>query len=192
MLPNFSQNLRHEPFPHALKLNALSEENNAALLNWLENDAPWTLKIAEFYQQYEFSFHDLALPPPLDVLFAPDSVAMLKQSVEQIFGVSLSQKVDIAAHKLVGAQVIRIHNDYIPGQETHRVLIQLNRGWEETNGGILMIFSDRNPESLASAFLPLNNSAFAFAISPKSFHAVSTIKSGERYTVVFSFFKDDN
>lgn len=116
---------------------------------------------------------------------------MLRRNVEQLFGVSLSSKVDISAHKLVGAQVIKIHNDYIPGQETHRVLIQLNRGWEEANGGILMIFSNRNPESLASAFLPLNNSAFAFEISPKSYHAVSTIKYGERYTIVFSFFKGD-
>lgn len=191
MLPNFKHSIRTEPFPHGLELNALSDEKNELLLDWLENRAPWKLKIAEFYQQYEFSFHDLALPDQLRDIFSEESVKKLRKNVEQLFGVCLSSKVDIAAHKLIGNQVIRIHNDYIPGQETHRVLIQLNRGWEEANGGILMLFSGRNPESLANAFLPLNNSAFAFEISPKSFHAVSTINFGERYTIVFSFFKGD-
>jgi len=192
MLPTFSQDLRRTPFPHALELTALSEENNALLLDWLESEAPWRLKIADFYQQYEFGFQDVVLPAQLKNIFSEDSVAKLRRNVELLFGVSLSSKVDIAAHKMVGSQIIKIHNDYIPGQETHRILIQLNRGWEEANGGILMIFSDRNVDSMANAFLPLNNSAFAFEISPRSFHAVSPIKSGERYTVVISFSKDDH
>ncbi|MNR42533.1 hypothetical protein D3C85_1610590 [compost metagenome] len=52
-----------------------------------------------------------------------------------------------------------------------------------------MIFSDSTPGNVSSSILPLHNTAFAFEISPRSFHAVSTINSGERFTVVLSFFK---
>jgi hypothetical protein len=35
----------------------------------------------------------------------------------------------MSAHKLTAGQTIRIHNDWIRGEETHRVLIQVNDGW---------------------------------------------------------------
>ncbi|MBN6716022.1 2OG-Fe(II) oxygenase [Pseudomonas capsici] len=190
-LPNFINTPRMAPFPHALQENALSDVDSEVLLTWLEGDAPWKLKIAEFYQQYEFSFHGLQLPDRINRILSTEAIRRLRENIEKIFRVNLSERIDITAHKLIGSQVIKIHNDFIPKQETHRVLIQLNRGWTEENGGILMIFSDRTPESLSSAFLPLHNTAFAFEISPRSFHAVSAINSGKRFTIVFSFFKDE-
>lgn len=189
MLPEFMVSPRLQPFSHAIQESALSESDSLAILEWFETSAPWKLKIAEFYQQYEFSFHDLQLPEQIAKIFSASAVSELRKNVERTFMANLSSKVDITAHKLIGSQVIKIHNDFIPGYETHRVLIQLNRGWVEDNGGILMIFSGNTPESLHSAFLPLHNTAFAFEISPNSFHAVSTINSGERFTVVFSFYR---
>lgn len=188
-LPKFSDTPRLRPFPHALQEQAISETDSQVILNWFETSAPWRLKVAEFYQQYEFSFHDMQLPEQIAKIFSKAAVSMLRNNIESSFEVELSDKVDITAHKLIGSQVIKIHNDFIPGQESHRALIQLNRGWAEENGGILMLFANNNPESLHSAFLPLHNTAFAFEISPSSFHAVSTINSGERFTVVFSFYK---
>ena len=188
-LPEFSQALRPQPFPHAIQEKALSDADSQAILDWFETSAPWKLKIADFYQQYEFSFHGLHLPESINAIFSTVSVGALRKRVERLFGVNLSAKVDICAHKLISNQVVKIHNDFIDGQETHRVLIQLNRGWTEEYGGILMIFSKNTSESLHSAFLPLHNTSFAFEISPKSFHAVSSIKHGERFTLVFSFYK---
>jgi hypothetical protein len=37
--------------------------------------------------------------------------------------------VDVATHRLSAAQTIRIHNDYLNGQEAFRLSIQLNDGW---------------------------------------------------------------
>ncbi|WP_022652485.1 cyclophane-containing peptide 2OG-Fe(II) oxygenase YhhC [Aquaspirillum serpens] len=184
--------LRMFPFPHLIRDDALLYQESETLLHWLEQDAPWKLKIAEFYQQYEFSFDGIQLPEEVANIFSESSINNLRRSIENLFKVNLSRKVHIVAHKLTEGQVIRIHNDFIPGEESHRVLIQLNRGWTEENGGLLMLFSENKPESLTNAFLPLHNTAFAFEISSKSFHAVSSINSGERFTIVISFFKEKN
>ena len=84
-------------------------------------------------------------------------------------------------------QTIRIHNDYLDGEETHRLLIQLNAGWDRKQGGLLMLFGDKRPESLARTIVPTHGSGFAFEISQASFHAVSSITDGERFTLVYTF-----
>jgi Rps23 Pro-64 3,4-dihydroxylase Tpa1-like proline 4-hydroxylase len=95
--------------------------------------------------------------------------------------------VDVSAHKLTSGQTIRIHNDWIGGEETHRLLIQLNDGWSIENGGLLMLFGSRAPEDVRSITEPAHGSGFAFEISERSFHAVSTIKAGQRFTLVYTF-----
>ena len=73
------------------------------------------------------------------------------------------------------------------GQETYRLLVQLNRGWHDEQGGMLMLFSSASPDDVRRIIRPLHGSAFAFRITPQSFHAVSTVRSGERFTLVYSF-----
>lgn len=67
------------PFPHALQEDALSDVDSEVLLTWLESDAPWKLKIAEFYQQYEFSFHGLQLPDRIDRVFSKEAIKKLRK-----------------------------------------------------------------------------------------------------------------
>ena len=182
--------LRTSPFPHVCINHAFDHNVSLEILDWLENDAPWSLKIADFYEQYEFSFADLDLPPNIKPIFSSTSLESLCHKIEKLFGVKLSNQIDITAHKLVEGQRIRIHNDFIPNRETHRVLIQLNRGWSEENGGVLMLFGSRQIADLHSVFIPAHNTSVAFEISPTSFHAVSPISSGDRYTLVFSFYRE--
>lgn len=179
-----------EPFSHFRKLNAVSESNSSEVLNWLECDAPWCLRIADFYEQYEFSFHDIGDgPKTVLALYSSPIMSSLKLVMERKFGASLQDRIDLTAHKLVPGQTIKIHNDYIPGQETHRLLIQLNRNWSEEDGGLLMLFAEDKAESLHTLVPPINGSVFAFQISPVSHHAVSTVHGGERYTLVYSFYE---
>lgn len=169
---------------------ALREKDSDALLEWLETDAPWRLRKASFYEQFEFSIVDADLPEHLDALFSPESITALKHNVEQAFDAHLDDKIDITVHKLVSGQRIRIHNDFIPGQETHRVLVQLNRGWSDSNGGALIFFNSQNASDIHRIFRPLHNTGVLFEISPRSLHAVTPINSGERFTLVFSFYKN--
>ena len=175
------------PFEH-LVAPTVMPSSCIECLTWLEDEAPWTLSTTDFYEQYEFSLQHVAMPSFLQQLISPNALASLRHQLFKLFRRSLSECVDVTAHKLVYGQTIRIHNDFIPGGESHRLLLQLNRGWEPEHGGYLMLFSGPEPESLSKVIEPFNGSIQAFSISAHSYHAVSTVHSGERYTIVYSFY----
>ena len=179
-----------EPFPYLTAVEGLGEVMSSAFLEWLENEAPWKLVETDFYEQHEFSLLDAPLPRHLKFLTERHFLCDLRAKVEGAFGRRLSERIDCTAHKLVEGQTIRIHNDYIPGAETHRLLLQLNRGWSDAQGGYLMLFNSQDPSDVHRVFLPANDSVVGFAISERSHHAVSTVHGGERFTIVFSFYDD--
>lgn len=189
MFPDISSvSLEREPFEHFLIPIAMDEVLQLKCLDWFELNAPWSLTETDFYEQYEFSLVGIDLPPSISCLSSRVTLDALRENLSNLFGVQFRPTVEIAAHKLVREQTIRIHNDYIEGAETHRVLLQLNRGWVEENGGYLMLFSGPEPEYLSKIIFPKSGSIQGFAISPRSHHAVSTVHGGKRFTIVYSFF----
>ena len=175
-----------QPFEHFMGHGVQSDAGHE-WLDWLETDAPWELTTTDFYEQYEFSLLHASLAPVVQYLACPESLTSLRHRMARHFRHPLSERVDVTAHKLVPNQTIRIHNDFIPGGESHRLLLQLNRGWEPEHGGYLMFFSGPEPETVTKVMEPRHGSVQAFAISPRSYHAVSTVHGGERFTVVYSF-----
>jgi Rps23 Pro-64 3,4-dihydroxylase Tpa1-like proline 4-hydroxylase len=178
-----------EPFHYWISPEALDPDVSRMVLAWLEADAPWKLVQADFYEQFEFSLWDVQLPAGLAVLRAPSFLASTKKRMAELFDVELRDHFDITAHKLVPGQRIRLHNDFIPDAETHRLLIQFNRGWHDANGGLLLFFNSADPADIHKIFRPVHNSAVGFAITATSYHAVSTVHAGERYTLVYSFYE---
>jgi Rps23 Pro-64 3,4-dihydroxylase Tpa1-like proline 4-hydroxylase len=186
---NFSSfELITEPFQYGVSSKAFSSSVDKMILQWFETEAPWKLVETNFYEQFEFSFLDVQTPSYLSFLQDDGFLKYLKKRVEGLFRVQLDSQIDLTAHKLIPGQRIRLHNDFIPGQETHRILIQLNRGWKDEDGGFLIFFNSPNPEDIHRVFRPIHNSVVIFAISPSSNHAVSTVYSGERFTLVYSFY----
>ena len=179
-----------QPFPHFVSPMALADEIGGSTLEWLESNPPWKLVETDFYEQYEFSFWDVILPSAISILKDRSFLAAIKSQMERQFNVRLSQSFDFTAHKLITGQTIRIHNDFIPGQETHRLLIQLNRKWCDSDGGYLLFFDGSRAEDVSKVFRPTHNSAIGFEISRESNHAVSTVHRGERFTLVFSFYAE--
>jgi len=179
--------LRSEPFPHTATAGLMANDLADATLRWMETDAPWTLRVASFYEQWEMHLNAETLPVGLASLVAPTTVKRLAHTMLQPLTREEVELIDVTAHKLIAGQTIRIHNDYLAGQESHRLLIQLNRGWTDCLGGLLMLFGSARPEDVRRAVRPLHGSGFAFTISPRSFHAVSTIHGGERFTLVYSY-----
>ena len=181
-----------EPFPYFVSREGFSREASLNILAWLEGAAPWRLVETDFYEQYEFDFLDARLPSDLAFLQEELFLDEVRTRAASIFRAELSERIDLNAHKLIKGQRIRLHNDFIPGQETHRLLIQLNRGWEDEQGGLLIFFNSAEPADIHRAFRPCHNSVVGFAISPNSNHAVSTIHGGERFTLVFSFYEKNS
>ena len=177
------------PFDHFVA-SGMEPGAGQAWLEWLERDAPWEIAATNFYEQYEFSLLHTPLAPVVRSLASEETLTTLRRQMTRHFRHPLSERVSVTAHKLLPHQTIRIHNDFLPGGESHRLLLQLNRGWQPECGGYLMFFSGSDPESVARLVEPMNGSVQAFAISPRSYHAVSTVHEGERYTLVYSFYPD--
>ncbi|WOH82137.1 cyclophane-containing peptide 2OG-Fe(II) oxygenase YhhC [Bradyrhizobium sp. BEA-2-5] len=178
---------RQAPFPHAVAGQALDSDLAENVLKWFETTAPWRLRVESFYEQYEMNLHEAELPQEVAPVLSDERVDSLRRQLLNPIEPQELILTEVNAHKLLPGQTIRIHNDYIGGEETHRVLIQLNRDWTDDCGGILMLFSGPTVEEVARLIRPRHASGMAFEISPTSYHAVSTIRSGERYTIVYSF-----
>ncbi len=183
--------IKTEPFAYFLLSKAFSGEESSLILNWLETTAPWKLVETDFYTQYEFDLKGLELPERIAFLYERYFLDSLIKEFENLFSMKLSGEVDLTAHKLIAGHTIRLHNDFVPGRETHRLLIQVNREWHDENGGFLLFFNSPAAEDIHRIIRPVHNSLVGFAISPKSNHAVSTVYNGERYTLVYSFYAAD-
>ena len=160
------------------------------LLSWLEAGAPWRLVEADFYQQYEFRMFDACLPASLAWLVSPDELGCLRNEFGRALGCRLSERMDFVAHKLMPGQRIAVHNDHILGGETHRLTVHLNRGLQDSEGGFMMLFDDVAGNEVHRILRPVPCTAIGFEIGSTSYHAVSRLHSGERYTLVYSFYAE--
>jgi Rps23 Pro-64 3,4-dihydroxylase Tpa1-like proline 4-hydroxylase len=175
------------PFPYCYDTQVLLGGMDLLVYEWLSQTDLWRITHADFYDQYEFSLWDVALPQALQALQSQATVAAITAKFREVFHLSDIQLVGITAHKLVDGQRIAIHNDYIEGEETHRLVIHFNPNWSEENGGLFMIFASPQVEDLSKVILPIHNSAIGFEISRRSHHAVSTIHGLTRYSIVYTF-----
>lgn len=180
-------NFNEVPFPHFSSERILKDDLARDLLEWLKATSLWHYTETNFYTQYEFSLLDLGLPPQLKSLSDQKFIQHLKQHFYSMFKTDRLELVGITVHKLVDGYKMGVHNDFIGKEESHRLVVQLNDGWTEVNGGYLMLFNSMNVNDLAKLIKPLHNTGIGFEISNASYHAVSTVHDFERYTLVYTF-----
>ena len=181
--------IESSPFPYLTSSSVLQEGLEKELYKWFENTNTWTLTKEDFYTQYEFALDKAELPEALKSLISNETIETIKSTLENSFNVKSLTTVSIVAHKLVNGHRIGIHNDNLNGEETHRLIIQINPNWTAHNGGFLVLFNSMNVEDVSKVVKPLNNSAFGFEISEKSYHAVSTVYNYSRYSIIYTFKK---
>lgn len=184
--PDLSQRIvREKPFRYATVHECLETNLGDEVLAWFEHDAPWHLKRTDFYEQYEFSCLD-STSPIASHLTSSAVLDAVRSEMMDIFGRAFEEPISVVAHKLLEGQRIGIHNDYLVGEESHRLVIQLNHGLSDDDGGFLMIFNSDDPADIARVMRPIHVSGFAFEISSASFHAVSEVHGGVRYSLIYS------
>ena len=176
------------PFRYILWQRCLPLSLERALLEWFESNAPWQLVTTDFFEQYEFSVSNATLPDYVSQLISLENLTVLREDISEIFKVTLDERIRLVAHKLMPGQRIGIHNDYLAGEETHRFIIQINRGLLDEDGGYFMLFNSFDPEDIHRIIRPVSGSAIGFEISENSNHAVSQLHGGQRFTLVYSFF----
>lgn len=178
--------IENQPFKHFAVNVILNNGLEVDIHNWFEETDLWGLTEMDFYTQFEFSLFDVQLPEALKCLISEETLARIKNEFSNAFGSLNYEIVGVTAHKLINGHKIGVHNDFIGDEETHRLLIQINPGWEDDNGGFLMLFNSQDSQDLNKIVRPLNNTGFAFEITDKSYHAVSTVYDYSRYTIVYT------
>ena len=190
---NISKDIPLEIYPYKPFFSnySIDECLKESIQNWLLNDAQWNLVEASFYTQYEFSLKDTELPHFLKFIISTEYLSDLKARMEKIYAVDLLDNIDVVAHKLTKGHVIKIHNDFLNEdsiKESHRLLMHFNSNWNVENGGLCMIFTNNDASSIHNIIVPTGNLLQSFEISENSHHAVSEIYSGERLTIIFTFY----
>lgn len=179
-----------QPFNHFSVAAVLKNRLDEKLLQWLEITDNWEFTETDFYTQYEFSLLNVEVPEDIRVLLHEQTINDIINEFAKVQPELSLELVGLTVHKLLDGYKMGVHNDFIGSEESHRFLIQINAGWEEENGGYLMLFNSMNSEDVTNIISPLNNTGFGFEISPKSFHAVSTVYDFLRYTLVYTFKKN--
>ncbi len=181
--------LADAPFPHATFERCLPEAAGELVLGWFESSAPWNHVSTDFYEQHEFSCFE-STDPVAEILSSDGLIGALRHELSSLFGQRLRPEATVVAHRLLPGHRIGIHNDHLEDGETHRFVIQLNRGLCDADGGLFMLFNSRDPSDIHAILRPVHLSAFAFEISPTSYHAISEMHGNVRYSIVYSFFAD--
>jgi len=185
---DLSSTVSHDsPFPHFSSTSVLNSGLDEKIYDWFQSTEEWTLVETDFYEQYEFSLLSIILPKEIKFLIEPVLLNTITNKFTEAFQVSGFQLVDVVAHKLVSSQHIGVHNDYINGEETHRLVLHFNPQWRQEHGGFLLLFNSSDANDMSKIVSPVNNSAFGFEISKISHHAVSKIHNFIRYTIVYTF-----
>ena len=179
--------LRLAPFAHTTAIQVIQTDLANEALRWMESEAPWSLRVADFYEQWELHLEPGDLPRSLLPLLAPPTVDNLKRAMLGPISDDDLELTEVTAHKLVAGQTIRIHNDYVEGHESHRLLIQLNRGWSDAQGGLLMLFGSPRPMMSGALFGHCTPQPWHSKISGELVSRCLVIQSGERFTLVYSF-----
>ena len=175
------------PFRYAEFDICLPQSSADPILRWFETTAPWNHVQTDFYEQHEFSCWDESCAAAA-FLTNDQLISRLRHDLEAIFRHSLRPEPTVVAHRLVPGHRIGIHNDFLEDGETHRFVLQLNRGLCDADGGFFMLFNSPSPSDIHAILRPTSLSGFAFEISPTSYHAISQMHGNVRYSVVYSFF----
>jgi hypothetical protein len=179
-----------QPFPHFTVSKMLDWHYAHGVLDWLERCDCWTHRRKDFYEQYEFELAGRVLPRSLSILTGSRFLGALVAFCEACFGERLFSGVSISAHKLVAGHYIGIHTDRPStqcGMETHRLVLQLNGGGQTLKGGDLELFERRDAMRPQRSYPAQHNSGVGFKLSARSYHAVSRISAGDRYSLIFTF-----
>ena len=178
------------PFPFAVSPAYFEEATAATLLDYLDTATVWQLHPKAFY---EHRFDPRARDSDL---FPHDLLMDARKSVEAGLDTHLSSRMLVYAHCLRPGHSMRLHTDDPANPRssglTHRLVVHLNRQWSEDSGGQLVFFGSRDPDDVRRVFPASHNYAVAFAMSDRSYHAVTEVRSGVRYTLVFSFRETDS
>lgn len=169
---------------------ALPVAGHDTLARWLRKRRPWKSTDGGFYRSDEWGVSGGAELPEEGPGDAPAPIwrCWAERCAARLFGEPLVLHEPIALHRLLPGHGVGIHTDQpLPGEETHRIVITFCEPRAPAAGGHFVLLDGDRPQD-AFALIPLRtNAAVAFRLGKASYHAVTSVRAGARYSVVMSF-----
>lgn len=182
--------VRSSPFLHATVGSVFGDELADELGAELARFDGWRLHRGEFFEQYEANLLGLRDAGAGFASLTPGTLDALRERVATLMATEFEPRVKVIAHRMDPGQGIGLHNDDPQGDdETHRLVINFGETAGDGDGGHLVLFSDATIEAVDRVFRPVHNAGLAFAASSESYHAVTEVRAGVRYTIVCSFWQ---
>ena len=166
----------HQPFDYFTCDDALPAPLLKQLCASYDRPLNWQHHTDSFYRAYLCDVSEL-----LDEGFCQ----ALSARMAALVGMPLTSTVRATLQRMEAGQYALPHTDRpLPGYEAVRLVVQLNPGWEDGDGGLLCIHPDEQGAQTARTHPPRWNSAFGFAMGPRSFHSVQPTRAARRTVVL--------
>lgn len=182
--------LARTPFPHFTIPKLFDDVTAGAMLDWLEQEAPWAVETSKFYTQHGCDdIVQRVVGTKVEAIGTPEVFHLISSHLERIFGTALSRnRFRLGAHRMVQSHRIGIHTDNPSGgTETHRLVLTFNRGFDDSYGGQLALIGLDDPSENLVIVPPLHGAATAMELSANSWHCVAEVMVGTRYSLLYSF-----
>ena len=168
-------------------------ESNFAMgcLHDIERVAAWNRVETEFYSQDEYILGkegDRDMGGSLTRLMRTFSSIEMRSWIARAIGCIVAVPPTAVAHRLRRGDYIGFHNDYRKDGEMIRLVLMLGNGNNE--GGVFVAMGGNdagNGNEALEAVFQEHNRLLAFCVSRRSYHLVTEVNEGDRYSVVFSY-----
>lgn len=175
--------VHHTPFEHCVISNWLTKTEEISVLETLEQDIGWKRQRAHFYTHSSVDLSQVEPSSDFSPICSREKLSTLKLLMEQTFHRSFCNEIRVWIHKMTPGDGIGIHNDNCDSEL--RVVLQLNRGWHAHQGGLSVFLSRKRSDFIERIYLPVSNSVIAFPTTRASYHAVTDVMEGTRFSIVY-------
>ena len=173
------------PYLHLRLYPVLDSDDASRVLCWLQQTDAWRRDVRSFAPHDSFALTPAAVPPEAEQAVSPHLLRELRSVLQSRLGVALKPYSLVEAHRTTEQDHIGLHTD--EGVNEVRVALNLKSGWTESHGGILSLQDRPVGPRKRVEYCPFHNSATAFRTTATSYHRVSPINGGRRYTLLYRF-----
>lgn len=154
-------------------------------LSWLRCTEAWERQEGAFFRHDAFALTPDVVPPDVEEVVSLKTLGSLRAILQSRFGTEVQPFAHVEAHRATARDDIGLHTD--ADVREIRLMLNFNTHWTSGQGGVLQLQDRPDHPCRRVRYRPLHNSATAFRTATDSYHCVSPVQEGERYTLLYRF-----
>ena len=173
------------PYRHVRMYPILEPALAQRALSWLHHTKAWERQEGAFFRHDSFALTPEVVAPEVEAIVSPKTLGALRALLQSRFATEVEPFAHVEAHRSTRRDDIGLHTD--ADMREIRLMLNINARWTPDQGGVLQLQDRSDHRCRRVRYRPLHNSATAFRTAPDSYHRVSPVQEGERYTLLYRF-----